>query len=158
MKSIEELVCEHPFLEGIDKTFLGHMAGCAENAYFKKDAYLIHEGDNADRFFLLRDGVVALESYAPGRGPIIFCTLKECDFLGLSWLTPPYRWQFDARAVEPVRAVAFDAKCLREKCDADPTIGYALMKKFVPDLMKRLQAARVQMIDLYSCPPADGAD
>lgn len=152
MKSTNDLIREHAFLAGIKDTYIKLMAGCATNITFKKEQYLIHEGEPADQFYLIRDGAVALESHAPGHGPVIFCTLKECDFLGVSWLTPPYRWQFDARAVEPVRAVAFDAECLRGKCDADPTMGYALMKRFVPALMQRLKAARIQMMDVYGGP------
>ncbi len=156
MKSIEDLIREHAFLEGVKDDFIELMAGCAQNVTFEKEHYLIRENEPANQFYLIRDGAVALESYAPGRGPAIFCTLKEGDFLGVSWLTPPYRWQFDARAVEPVRAVAFDAQCLRAKCDADPVMGYALMKRFVPALMQRLQAARIQMMDVYGCPPGGG--
>ena len=36
---------------------------------------------------------------------------------------PPYRWQFDARAVDPVGAIAVDATCLRAKADADDALG-----------------------------------
>lgn len=157
MKSIEDLIRAHPFLEGLESNYLRHMVGCAQNATFNKDAYLIREGEDAGQFFLIRKGTVALESFAPNRGPMIFRTVEESDFLGVSWLTPPYRWQFDARAVEPVRAVAFDAKCLRDKCDADPAMGYALMKRFVPALMQRLQASRLQLMDLYGPPAVGGA-
>ena len=57
-------------------------------------------------------------------------TLGEDDVIGYSWLFPPYRWRFDARAVEPLRALALDGQCLRGKCDDDPVLGYELMKRF----------------------------
>ncbi len=156
MKSIEELIANHPFLEGVNDAFLKEMAGCARNAAFDEDTYLIRESQDADQFFLIRNGSVALESYAPGRGALVFGTVKENDFLGVSWLTPPYRWQFDGRAKESVHAVAFDAKCLRGKCEANPAIGYELMKRFVPALMRRLKAARIQMMDVYGGPTDGG--
>ncbi len=157
MKSIEDLIRNHPFLQDLDKTSIALMAGCAKNVAFDQDTYIIHEGQSADQFFLIRNGAVALESYAPGRDPVVFCTLKSCDFLGVSWLAPPYRWQYDARALEPVRAIGFDADCLRKKCDANTAMGYALMKRFVPSLMQRLQAARLQMMDIYGAPPTIGS-
>ena len=52
-------------------------------------------------------------------------TLHDGDVLGWSWLVPPYRWQFDARAVEHgARDRASTARCLRGKCEADPALGY----------------------------------
>lgn len=156
MKSIEDLVRVHPFLEGVDDASIKLMAGCARNVSFDTDHYLLREGATANHFYLIRRGVVALESFVPGREPITFETLKECDFLGVSWLVPPYKWHFDARAVEPVQTVEFDAACLRGKCEANHDLGYELMKRFVPAIMKRLQAARIQCMDIYGCPPVGG--
>lgn len=153
MKSIEELISDHPFLEGVDAASLKLMAGCARNVSFDAGRYIMNAGDAADHFYLVRRGVVALECRAPGRDPVIVETLKEGDFLGVSWLAPPYISQFDSRAVESVQAVEFDAACLRGKCEADHNLGYALMKRFVPAIMKRLHAARIQSMDIYGRPP-----
>ena len=62
---------------------------------------------------------MALEIDAPGHAPIIFETSGDGDIVGASWLIPPYRWVFDARAVELTRAIGIDAACLRGKCEAD---------------------------------------
>lgn len=71
------------------------------------------------------------------------------DFVGASWLIPPYRWAFDARAVELTRATSIDAACLRGKCEADHDLGYEMMKRFLPPLVKRLHATRLQLLDVY---------
>jgi CRP/FNR family cyclic AMP-dependent transcriptional regulator len=65
---------------------------------------------------------------------------------------PPYRWAFDARAVEPTAAVALDGACLRGKCDEDPALGYALLQRFSLVMVERLQAARVRLLDVYGAP------
>ena len=70
----------------------------------------------------------------------------------MSWLIPPYRWTYDAQALELMRAIAMDADCLRGKCEADHDLGYDLMKRFVPVLVERLQATRLQMLDVYGTP------
>jgi CRP/FNR family transcriptional regulator, cyclic AMP receptor protein len=72
--------------------------------------------------------------------------------VGWSWLVPPYRWVFDARAVAPTSAMAFDAVCLRGKCDADPALGFDLMQRVARVMYERLQAARVRLLDLYGAP------
>jgi CRP-like cAMP-binding protein len=57
--------------------------------------------------------------------------------------------QFDARAVESVGTIEFDGACLRKKCDDDPAMGYALMKRFARVMAERIQATHLQLLDLY---------
>lgn len=154
MRSIGEILAQHPFMEGLNAETVALVAGCAGNVRFAAGEYLFREGGEADSFYLVRQGTVALEMHVPGRESVVFLTLKEGEMLGISWLFPPYRWSYDARAVELTRAFRFDARCLREKCELDNSVGYQLMKRFVPPLMERLQAARVQSADLYGYPDA----
>jgi CRP/FNR family cyclic AMP-dependent transcriptional regulator len=85
----------------------------------------------------------------PGHGLQVVSTVDEGDVVGLSWLVPPYRWFFDARAVTDVSAVSIDATYLRSRCDADPAFGYALMQRVAQVMYQRLQASRLRMLDLY---------
>ena len=149
---LDRIVREHPFFAGLDEDFLKLVVGCAKNVRFEAGQYLFHEGGTADQFYLIRHGTVALEVAVPGRGPLMFQTVGEGEIVGLSWLFPPYRWAFDARARELVRAVAMDGKCLRDKCEADHRLGYDVMKRLVPILMERLQATRMQVLDVYGEP------
>ncbi len=149
MKTMAELLREHPFVDGLTDEQIATVAGCARNAVFEPGNYIIREGQSADEFHMIRDGQVALEVYAPRRGSMVFQTVGANEILGASWIVPPYRWTSDARAVGRVRAFAFDAKCLRGKCEADPALGYAMMKRFVPIIVGRMSAARMQMLDLF---------
>lgn len=146
---LDKVVREHKFFAGLDEEFLKLVVGCARNVRFEAGQYLFHEGGAADQLFLLRHGRVALEVSAPGRGSVTFQTVGENEIVGVSWLFPPYRWTYDARAVELVRAVAMDATCLRDKCEADHDLGYDVMKRLVPILVQRLQATRMQVLDVY---------
>jgi CRP/FNR family transcriptional regulator, cyclic AMP receptor protein len=149
MEGLDQIIGQHPFFVGLDDAFLRLVAGCGRNTRFEADQYLFHEGEPADRFYLLRHGSVALELSAPGRGRLTFLTAREGEIVGVSWLIPPYRWNYDARAAELVRAVAIDAACLRGKCEADHDLGYDMMKRFMPVLIQRLHSAQVQILDLY---------
>ena len=71
------------------------------------------------------------------------------EVVGASWLVAPYRTMFDARASTLVRAIGIDAACLRGKCDDDHDLGYEMMKRFIPILANRLQATRLQILDVY---------
>jgi hypothetical protein len=92
---------------------------------------------------------VALETHVHGRGPARLLTLHDEDVLGWSWLFPTYRWHFDARVLQPVRAIAFDGACLRQKAVDDHELGYELMRRFAQVIVNRLQATRLQLLDVY---------
>lgn len=149
MERIDEILAKHPFFSDFAPEHGKIVSGCARNHRFDPGHYLFREGEPANEFFLIRHGKVALEIVAPGQAPIVFETLGEGDIVGASWLVPPYRWMFDARAVELTRAIGIDAACLRGKCDADPHLGYEMMKRFLPILVKRLHATRLQILDVY---------
>ncbi|HVW51175.1 MAG TPA: cyclic nucleotide-binding domain-containing protein [Trinickia sp.] len=149
MEGLEHLLREHPFFAGLAPAHSRLMAGCARNHRFNAGHYLLREGESANEFFLIRHGKVALEIVAPGQTPIVIATLGAGEIVGTSWLIPPYRWTFDVRAVELTRAIGMDARCLRDKCEADHDLGYELMKRFLPIFVKRLEATRLQLLDVY---------
>jgi CRP/FNR family transcriptional regulator, cyclic AMP receptor protein len=149
IEGLQRILAGHPLFSNLTPAFLDMLAGCARNARYAADTYMFHEGDDADVLYLVREGHVALEISAPGQGRMVFQTVTSGGVLGLSWLVPPYRWRFDAHAKEDTRVIAFDAVCLRTKCDADPALGYAVMKQILPALVDRLHDTRVQMLDLY---------
>jgi len=152
MEGLERIVAEHPFFAGLGESFTTLVSGCAKNVRFEAGQYLFHEGDPADEFYLLRHGQVALQLTAPGRGTVTFLTVGPGEPFGVSWLIPPYKWTFDARAPELVRAIAIDATCLRQKCEADHDLGYEVMKRFMTVLVQRLQATQLQILDVYGTP------
>jgi len=149
MKTIHDLIGEHAFFQGLSDDALELIAGCGQNVRFREDEYILTEGEPADTLYVIRAGRVAIEISTPRRGPRVIETVAPDEILGVSWMLPPYRWTFDARAIEPVRAVVFDAACLRSKCDDDPVLGYELFKRFAGLVRDRLQAARLQLLDVY---------
>jgi len=153
MERIESLLRKHPFLSGLSDEEIRFLAGCAANRRFSPGDLLFREGDEASAFYLLREGRVALEVNVPGRGPSQLQSCGEGEVVGWAWLFPPYRWQLDARAVEPVAALAFDGRCLREKMEQDHDLGYALAKLMLYEVYQRLLNVRLQRLDLYGNEP-----
>ncbi len=149
MKTLDELVAQSPVFAGLKPAHLELIAGCGTNTVFAAGEYIFREGDPAETFYLVRHGRVLLETFVPGRGALTIQTIDEGDVLGWSWLFPPFRWHYDARALDTVRAVAFDGACLRGKCDVDHELGYALLLRFSPVMLERLQATRLQLMDVY---------
>ena len=151
-KNIEALLEEHPFFADMESAYRALIAGCGRNVHFKAGTLIAKTGDPANQFFAIRHGRVSIEIHSPERGALILQTLEAGDIAGWSWLFPPYTWTYDVRAVDAVRAISFDGACLRGKCDRDPAMGYAFMKRFAQVFMQRLQATRIQLLDLYGAP------
>ncbi len=149
MRTIETLLGDVPIFQGFSPEALELLSGCAANIRFADGEMLFREGDEADVFYVIRHGRVALETFVPARGPVTIETVDPGEVVGWSWLFPPYRWHFDARALGLVRATVFDASCLRGKCDRDPAFGYDLMSRFAQVLIERLQWTRLRLLDVY---------
>ena len=152
MQTIEQYLPDHPFFQGLDEQAVALMAGCAVNVHLHPGEYLFREGESADTFFVIRSGRVAIEMRRPTER-VVLDSAHEGDVVGWSWLVPPYRWTFDASATEETSAIAFDGQCLRGKCEADPALGYALLQRVVQVMSRRLQSARVRLLDLYGRTP-----
>ncbi len=152
MESLQHVLATQRIFAELPDADLETLTGCARNVRFARGDYLLREGDEATTFYVLREGRVALETHGAPHGQLVIETIEAGEVLGWSWLFPPYRWHFSGRAMEPVFALALDGACLREKCDADHDLGYELMKRFAGVIIERLQATRVQLLDLYSGP------
>lgn len=149
MESLEKILVQHPFVEGLPSEHIQLILGCAKNVVFEPGKYLFKENEDANSFYIIRSGKVALEIYSPEVGSIIIQTLGEGDMIGWSWMIPPYQWRFDARAVELTRVIELDGTCLRNKCESDPKLGYEIMKRLANVFEQRINAMRIQLLDLY---------
>ncbi|MGZ4962163.1 MAG: cyclic nucleotide-binding domain-containing protein [Limisphaerales bacterium] len=147
--NLEPIIRQHPFFHGLEERHMELIVGCAKNVRFEQSQSVFNAGGPADQFYLIREGLVAVQVLVPQRGPVTVQTVEAGDVLGWSWLFPPYRWPFDARAVHATRALSFDGKCLRGKCEEDHSLGYDLFKRFTRVVTEQLEATRLQLLDLY---------
>jgi CRP/FNR family cyclic AMP-dependent transcriptional regulator len=151
-RDLSEILADHPLLADLGPDRASVLAGCAKIVRFDAGARIISVDDPADQFWLIRHGHVNVELHAASHGTLVISTLQRDDLLGVSWIAPPYVSRFDATARDTVTAVEFDAACLRGKCDEDPVLGYALFNRFAALMGDRLQATRLQFLDMYGDP------
>jgi CRP-like cAMP-binding protein len=149
-ESLAPILSEHPVLQGLAPAHIELIVGCASNVRFNAGEFIFRASTPANHFYVVGRGRVSIESFTPHRGAITIETVSDGELLGWSWLIPPYSWHFDARALNLTRAIALDAKCLRAKCDGDPALGYELLKRFSQIMEQRLEATRLQLMDLYA--------
>lgn len=138
----------HPFLRHIDEADIEDLARCAELAQFSRNDEIFSVGQPAERFYLIRTGMVALELPKDAYNEMTIQLLKEGDAIGWSWLFPPYEWTFDAHARTPVQAVSFDAACLRDLFDRNHELAYLFTRRMAKVISERLAAARHQIGEL----------
>lgn len=153
MRTLDVLLGEAPALAGLSHEHRATLAACAYNHVYSAGEAVLREGEPADAFHVLRRGTVAIETHVPGRGPVRLETLHDGDVLGWSWLVPPYRTSFDARALRTTRVVSVDGACLRARCETDPALGYALLRLLAAVWVSRLEDARLRLLDMYGKGP-----
>jgi CRP-like cAMP-binding protein len=143
-------VALHPFLAGMNRMQLALLTDCAMTTHFKTGQTILREGEFANRCYLIETGKVVLESGAGFGESLVIETIGAGDLLGWSWMFPPYTWQFTARAIEPTTAIFFHGAILREYCEKNHSLGYGLLKRISAVMVKRLQAARKQMLAFHA--------
>lgn len=148
-KTIEKLIAQQPFFAGMDSRLIEILAGCAVNKRFKKGEFLTRYGEEANEFFLIRSGIVAVGMYLQRPEPMIIQKLEAGDILGWSWTVPPYTWHFDAKVMQDASVLVMDAQCLRGKMEADAELGYQMLKRFTPIMSKRMFHTQLQLLDMF---------
>ena len=149
MSTIAGTLANYPPLSQLDGAALEQLAKYATLDHFDTGERVLRTGNPADTLYVLVSGRIALEMPNPRGGSIVIETLWPGEVLGISWMLPPYRLTFDARCVERCRVIAIDARKVRASCDAEPALGYALYKQLSGVVRNRLQATRMQLLDLY---------
>jgi CRP-like cAMP-binding protein len=139
-------VALHPFLAGMDRKHLSLLTDCAVPTEFKPGDVILREGELATRVYLLETGRVNLEARVRGHEPVVIDTIGAGDLLGWSCMFPPYAWHFTARAVERTRAIFFCGEILRKYCQRDRLLGYEVLKRMMPVMIKRMQRARENLV------------
>lgn len=147
--SVRAQVAAHPFLIGMSEHHIKLLADCAMETHFEPGQWIFREGESANRFYLIEEGEVALESSALGDQPVTIETIASGDLLGWSWLFPPYVWHFGARCLKRTSALFFYGTILREYCEKDHALGYELFRRMSEVMTHRLQAARARLLKSY---------
>jgi len=139
----------HPFVVEFETRHVERLAALAKDVRFERNHVIFREGDDCSEFYLVVNGLVALEIAAPGH-TFRVQTLFAGDELGWSALLMGSGKHFQARALERVDALAFEGADLLAACREDTAFGFALMQRLLGVVAERLQATRLQLLDSYS--------
>jgi CRP-like cAMP-binding protein len=144
-------IAAFPFLKEMNDRHIRVLAGCARRIHIEKGAIIFHQGETANRFYLIEEGTIELEAaHESVERRIVAGSIGRGGVLGWSWLFPPYQWQFTARALTQTYGLFFDASVLREHCETDPSLGFELFKRMRKQMVTRLQSARSRLLEAES--------
>ncbi len=149
METIEPIVAAHPFLQGLEAHYLQEIAPCASRNNFSGGQFICRAEEEANQFFLINHGRVAVEIFSARRGAVTIQTLGEGDVLGWLWFDKPYHWHFDARALDLTRVTVLEVPCLLVKCEANHELGYELMKRYAHTLAVQFRVSKLQLMDMF---------
>jgi CRP-like cAMP-binding protein len=145
-ETLEKILDGHPFFRGMKESYLRTIVDSATVVRFEPGDVIFEEGEPAHRFYLIRTGRVALQLVSYRIEPFTLTTLDQGDIVGWSWLFPPYRWKFTARALGVTRAISLDGARLRAICDEDHDLGYELMKRLAQIIDNRVESFSAHLV------------
>lgn len=149
MNELKELLFNHPDFKDLNPIYIDRLCEHARIETFDANTYLFKTGEPAESFYIIDSGKIAIEVYSPPKGPLTILTLNSHDIVGWSWLYPPFSWHFEARAINDVKAFAFDAIKIRAACHNDYEFAYHFTRCFGRVMMQRLAATRLQLLDIF---------
>ena len=138
-----------PLLEDLSGEPLEFLESVSSRLEFAPRQIIFEEDDPAGSFYVIERGRVGLEVSIPAKESIIIETLGRGDLLGISSMFPPARWNWTARALEATEMVAFDADAVRARCLQDTGLAVHVYTTVAAAAVRRLNAARVRLLDLY---------
>lgn len=145
-------LASHTIFSDLKPDHLQLLAQHAKDESVDAGHLLFRQGESAEQFYIVREGEIQVEVPSINGPALVVQSLGPDEVLGWSWLIPPYRWTFEAKAKADTTLYRFDGRALLALCDEDPAFGYALLKRFAGLMSQRLQAARTRMMDSWAPP------
>jgi len=149
MTTLQEALTSHAFFHGMRSEHLALLAEGPKSAQFQAGESLFEQGQPANQFYLIQTSKIALESREPPKGTILVEVLNAGNVLGWWWMYPPYEWQFSARAMDPVEAVAFCAATLRARAEENHDFGFEIMNRLGRVILETLPGIRRKLVEFY---------
>jgi CRP/FNR family transcriptional regulator, cyclic AMP receptor protein len=138
-----------PLLQDLPDELLEELASVSRMATFPPGAVIFRQGDPARTIYFLVEGSASLELCAAGAGCKRILTVGPGELLGWSAVLEEDRLSATARAITQISAVEVDGPQAVAVCRHNPQLGYELMRRAAIALAKRLNATRMQLLDVY---------
>jgi len=152
-QTLQEILMAIPWFQQLSRDHLDLLAGFSHLVEVPQGKDLFKEGEAEDYLYVVINGRISIEIFAPGRGRLSIYTAEPLDVVGWSSVTPVVRQRTaSARAVLDSRLIAMDAVSLRRLCEGDCALGCIVMRRIANVVAQRLLVTRLQLLDLFANP------
>jgi CRP-like cAMP-binding protein len=147
-----EVLRRFPLFAGQNFYMLDEIAMISKEVFISAEEWLFHENDDANNFYLILEGKIALTLYlhAKGIGKHLKTTsaLTNGQIFGWSSLVPPHHYKMGALAEMDTTLLEIDGKALRQLFDDNPEYGYPFMKNIAEEISDRLEYKIIQVLSM----------
>jgi CRP-like cAMP-binding protein len=147
--TVLEALRQTRFFDEAPEAELEQIASVAGFECYPAGGTLFRAGERLSRIFLVAEGSVTLELPVLGRGNKRVYTVGRGELLGWSPLLSQDLMTVTARALAPTKVIALDAAQVLALCHHDTRLGFGLMRRVALALAQRLDATRLQLLDIY---------
>lgn len=139
-----EFVRHLPFFSGLPSEELEALLKPSFVKDYARPTHLFHQGDNADRFFIILSGWVKLHRETPDGEEAIIGLFTRGDVFGEAALFSGSGYPFSANAVEDSRIIEIPAPIMRERAKHNSDLMDRIMQSMSRE-MHKLQVEKEHM-------------
>jgi CRP-like cAMP-binding protein len=136
------------FLEGFAPEYLKPLASVAKVVDVPAGEVIFQEKQKSPNIYLVAEGKIALEIWTTGRGATRIQAVGPGKLVGWSPLLGQGPMTATARTLEPSRLIAINALQVLDACAENPRFGMELMRRTALALSRRLNATRLQLLEV----------
>ena len=125
------------------------LSAIAEYREYPAGAAVVQEGEACRELGVILKGRIALRLALPGVGEQTILTIDDGDLFGWSALLPESIATSTGVTLSPTTALVFDRDPLMALMAEDCQIASVIYPRVLVAVTRRLQATRVQLLDLY---------
>jgi CRP-like cAMP-binding protein len=151
MVTIENLKKTDTF-KTLDDSQLKGLASIAKRESHSAGTMLFKQGEDASNFFIIEEGSVLLQmdvDMGSDRRSVKLdaAVITQGHSIGWSVFAEPHRYTLNARCLDNVKVISFNADQFKSLLDQNPELGYEVMKGIVRMLATRLSNTRELLFD-----------
>jgi len=155
---LPEQLRQFQFLQEIDDEHVSRLAAMARLIEFPADKILYREGQLLSNIYLILSGSASIEICAAGIGCRRIMTVSAGDLLGISPAVGQARSTGTIRTLAPMKAIELNASQVLTLCEHNPRFGYQFMRQVAQAISQRLNATRLQLLDVFGDEQKTGSE
>ena len=138
------------FLDKFSPQVREKLLSLAEPFRFKAGEDIIVEGEFSKYLYIIKSGRVAVEMQMPPKGRRTIRTGEAGEMISWSALVEPHRATASLRAVQDTEAIGINGELLIVESHMDCQLGFELYRALTEVIAGRLNATRLQFVNVYS--------